>query len=49
MKRIDRPEPPRVHAISHHNDETGELYYEYNGRKLVEVKVPQGTNYRYRF
>ena len=49
MKRINRPEPPRVHAQSHHNDETGELYYEYNGRRVVEVKMPEGVKYRFRF
>ena len=46
---INRPEPPRVHALSHFNEETKELYYEYNGRRVMEVFMPPGTDFRYRF
>lgn len=48
-KLNNRPEPPRVHAQSHFNEETRELYYEYNGRRVLEVRVPEGNGFRYRF
>ena len=43
-----RREPPMVHAVPHWDPERRILQYNYNGRKLVSMRIPGESEVRYR-